>query len=122
MHNWDQNDLSYDGTAGTIFAILESTLGVVNACLPTIMPAVTKLFGPRALTPASRAPQVPCRPLQNVKGNITRDIERLDDEFPLYEIRIEAGNYSESDFGSHGSSNVHVDRVFGVSRDPGAAI
>lgn len=86
------------------------------------MPAVTKLFGPRALTPATRAPQVPCRPLQKVKGNITRDIERLDDEFLLYEIRIEAGDYSESDLGSHGSSNVHVDRGFGVSRDRGVFI
>lgn len=122
MHTWDQSDLTYSGTIGTILTVLEPTLGVVNACLPTIMPAVKELFGPRDLTLAGRAPQVPCRPLQKVKGNITRDIERLDDEFPLYEIRIEAGNYSESDFGSHGSSNVHVDRDFGVSHDPRAAI
>lgn len=38
-------DLTYTVTPGAIYSVLELTLGVVNARLPTITPAITRLFG-----------------------------------------------------------------------------
>lgn len=119
IHTWDQSDLTYNVTPGAIYFVLEPTLGVVNACLPTIKPAVMKIFGPRALGTTVSDHQILCRPRKKVKGNITRDLERLNDEFPLHEIRIETGSSSETSFDSRGSSNVYVDRTFSVAHDPG---
>lgn len=64
---------------------------------------------------------MPYQPHEKVKGNITSDLERLNDEFPLYEIRIEAGSYSETSFDGRGPSNVDVDRAFSVAQFPGTA-
>ncbi|KAL2255470.1 hypothetical protein VTK26DRAFT_3288 [Humicola hyalothermophila] len=41
----DLSDMTYSVTPGVIYAMLEPTLGIVNACLPTIKPAVNKLTG-----------------------------------------------------------------------------
>lgn len=42
--SWDLDDSTYTGTSTTIYTILEPTIGVVNACLPTTLPALRKLF------------------------------------------------------------------------------
>ncbi|KAK0634285.1 hypothetical protein B0T17DRAFT_1739 [Bombardia bombarda] len=43
--SWDLNDQTYSGVPGVIYSTLEPVLGVVNACLPTIRPALNRLFG-----------------------------------------------------------------------------
>ena len=45
LWTWDLADMTYNVTPGAIYSVLEPTLGVVNACLPTIKPAITELFG-----------------------------------------------------------------------------
>jgi hypothetical protein len=45
LWNWNLADLTFTVTPGAIYSVLEPTLGVVNACLPTIRPALTELFG-----------------------------------------------------------------------------
>ncbi|PWY88123.1 hypothetical protein BO94DRAFT_423334, partial [Aspergillus sclerotioniger CBS 115572] len=44
LWTWNLADLTYTVTPGAIYSVLEPTLGVVNACLPTIKPAITELF------------------------------------------------------------------------------
>lgn len=125
--------MTYTVTPGAIYSVLEPTLGVVNACLPTIKPAVVRLFGPGALnwTRHDRSnknsgrseitPQMPGRPQRKIKGNITRDFERLDDEFPLQEIRIERGDRDDNDLFSHGSNSIHVNHVISINNDDHAS-
>ncbi|RYP79462.1 hypothetical protein DL770_006643 [Monosporascus sp. CRB-9-2] len=42
---WDLTDITYTNTRIVIYSILEPTLGLVNACLPTIKPALHAIFG-----------------------------------------------------------------------------
>ena len=42
--NWDLLDLSYTSVGGDYWSILEPSLGIVNACLPTMQPVLRKLF------------------------------------------------------------------------------
>ncbi|KAG6361353.1 hypothetical protein INS49_009578 [Diaporthe citri] len=98
---WDLTDLTYTETPGAIYSVLEPTLGVVNACLPTIKPAINKILGLDALNCSQRDPESNKSsnktPVQNrrwtygasVKGNGKRDFERLEDEFPLTSLRTE---------------------------------
>ncbi|KAH9903756.1 hypothetical protein F4778DRAFT_98486 [Xylariomycetidae sp. FL2044] len=45
LHGWDLTDLEYGVGPETICSGLEPTLGIVNACLRTINPALAKLTG-----------------------------------------------------------------------------
>lgn len=45
LKNWDLTDLTYTVTPGACWSTLEPTLGVVNACLPTMRPVLKKVFG-----------------------------------------------------------------------------
>ncbi|KAI1277328.1 hypothetical protein F5Y07DRAFT_407791 [Xylaria sp. FL0933] len=45
LRNWDLNDVTFGSAQISIYSSLEPTLGVVNACLPTIKPALYKLCG-----------------------------------------------------------------------------
>ncbi|ROW06270.1 hypothetical protein VPNG_08079 [Cytospora leucostoma] len=103
LANWNLADLTYTETAGSIYSVLEPTLGVVNACLPTLRPAMNEIFGSRPLSWTRRGSSNKNLPGETssqenkhnrngqgaVKGNITRDLERLDDELPLHEVRVE---------------------------------
>ncbi|KAI0845129.1 hypothetical protein F5Y00DRAFT_247109 [Daldinia vernicosa] len=42
---WDLTDITYSNVRLNIYSELEPTLGVVNACLPTIKPALNFIFG-----------------------------------------------------------------------------
>ncbi|KAK4108882.1 hypothetical protein N656DRAFT_792137 [Canariomyces notabilis] len=84
--------MTYTVTPGAIYSVLEPTLGVVNACLPTIKPAVSKIFGHQS----TRAPNTGniastdsrnIRKSQNSKGLYTRQFERLEDDVTLIDIR-----------------------------------
>ena len=44
LKHWDLTDLTYGATPGACWSILEPTLGVVNACLPTMRPSLRKIF------------------------------------------------------------------------------
>lgn len=56
LWNWNLADLTYTVTPGAIYSVLEPTPGVVNACLPTIKPAITELFGAYVLIPCKAFP------------------------------------------------------------------
>ncbi|OTA98713.1 hypothetical protein M426DRAFT_103609 [Hypoxylon sp. CI-4A] len=43
--NWDLTDSTYGVGPGTIYGGLEPTLGIVNACLPVMKPALKRIFG-----------------------------------------------------------------------------
>lgn len=45
LQTWDLTDMTYTVTPGAIYSVVEPTLGVVNACLPTIKPAIHKIIG-----------------------------------------------------------------------------
>lgn len=44
LQNWDTTDVVYSSTRGVYWTTLEPTLGVVNACLPVMRPALRKIF------------------------------------------------------------------------------
>ncbi|KAI0486179.1 hypothetical protein F4859DRAFT_469347 [Xylaria cf. heliscus] len=48
VSNWNLSDLTFGVVNVTIYTILEPFLGVVNACLPVIKPALIRMFGPGA--------------------------------------------------------------------------
>ncbi|KAL8715376.1 MAG: hypothetical protein Q9220_000709 [cf. Caloplaca sp. 1 TL-2023] len=45
VHNLDLNDLSYTAVEDGIWSDLEPCLGIVNACLPVLQPAVAQMSG-----------------------------------------------------------------------------
>ncbi|KAJ6024063.1 hypothetical protein N7540_004860 [Penicillium herquei] len=101
LWTWNLADLTYTVTPGAIYSVLEPTLGVVNACLPTIKPAINRIFGAGVFHSTKRSSRSggnhspgqsnTSRKLnRKVKGNnITRDFEKLDDELPLYEVHTD---------------------------------
>ncbi|KAI0601485.1 hypothetical protein F4775DRAFT_582067 [Biscogniauxia sp. FL1348] len=50
LHNWHLDDMTYTVTSVAIYSILEPTLGVINACLPTIRPVLKRLSGTHGST------------------------------------------------------------------------
>ena len=50
LATWDLEDLTYGVGPGTIYSALEPALGVVNACLPIMTPAITRVFGVNILS------------------------------------------------------------------------
>ncbi|OJZ81564.1 hypothetical protein ASPFODRAFT_75118 [Aspergillus luchuensis CBS 106.47] len=96
LWTWNLADMTYNVTPGAIYSVLEPNLGVVNACLPTIKPAVNQLFGSGTLHGAKGSSNSggvyssrSSRKLNGkVKGNLTRDFERLDDDLALIEVHI----------------------------------
>ena len=49
LKHWDLTDLTYGATLGACWSVLEPTLGVVNACLPTMRPSLRKVFNKEVL-------------------------------------------------------------------------
>lgn len=120
LATWDLTDLTYTETPGAIYSVLEPTLGVVNACLPTIKPAINKILGPGTLKWSQHDPEskgfsnkttVHDRSRKygaSAKGNVTRDFERLEDEFPLNDIVVEGHPGTKLAIGN----NITVNREF----------
>ncbi|CAI6019504.1 unnamed protein product [Clonostachys chloroleuca] len=118
--NWDLTDLTYTVVPIAIWSALEPALGVVNACLPTMMPALTYMFGPgifgfsrsgnsEGLSGKSKE----ALPSHESRGNfsnnrkpVNRDFERLEDEFPLTDIHVD----SSSNFTNHSGGGITVTR------------
>ncbi|KAI5923169.1 hypothetical protein F4810DRAFT_226154 [Camillea tinctor] len=50
LHNWQFDDMTYTVIPGAIYSILEPTLGVINACLPTMRPVLRKISGNHGFT------------------------------------------------------------------------
>lgn len=96
LQNWDLTDMTYTVTPGAIYSVLEPTLGVVNACLPTIKPAIIKMVGhqsvqnPSTKNSGGSADSGTLRLPQNAsRGLYARKFERLEDDVALVEIRSE---------------------------------
>ncbi|KAI1075918.1 hypothetical protein F5B20DRAFT_558382 [Whalleya microplaca] len=86
---WDLTDATYTTTGVAVYSILEPTLGVVNACLPTIKPAIRRLF---VNVPLSSAHKSPRSTVQSVSVRTARDRKRLpldDDAYGVDFVRHE---------------------------------
>ncbi|KAI0529926.1 hypothetical protein GGR58DRAFT_509015 [Xylaria digitata] len=87
--NWDLNDLTYTVTPGAIYSVLEPTLGIVNACLPTIKPAMKRMI--RRLDKQSRV--IPSESATSdwkkpyTTGSAAHTFQPLHDDVPLTLIR-----------------------------------
>ncbi|KAI1496432.1 hypothetical protein F5X99DRAFT_400466 [Biscogniauxia marginata] len=100
LQEWDLSDLTYGVGPGTIWSGLEPTLGIVNACLPTINPALTRIFG-RGLLGRTGTPYVgnsknsgqsrsqERRLPPGIRDTHGQGFERLDDDVPLTNIHSE---------------------------------
>jgi hypothetical protein len=86
-------DPTYTGSGIAIYSVLEPTLGVVNACLPVIRPAIRKLGGNGFLTWGNKTKNSTRdthgshaheRQLSSTKKSAyTHEFERFDDDIPL---------------------------------------
>lgn len=45
LQTWDLTDLTHTVAPGSIWSTLEPSLGIVNACLPVMVPVIRKIFG-----------------------------------------------------------------------------
>ncbi|KAI1396385.1 hypothetical protein F4819DRAFT_135417 [Hypoxylon fuscum] len=107
LNSWDLTDINYGVGSGTIYSGLEPTLGVVNACLPTITPALIRLFGTgllgrtkRGLSSTGNSGQARSQDRRlPPRETHTYGFERLDDDFPL--TRIHADNTSSGNLDDH---------------------
>ncbi|KAI0518555.1 hypothetical protein F5B22DRAFT_599651 [Xylaria bambusicola] len=85
---WDLTDPTYTGTGITVYSILEPTLGVVNACLPTMRPALGVIFknGPFSLGQLTFHST-----RRSSKASKTRDshqFEQIKDDMALHNIHV----------------------------------
>lgn len=114
--------MTYAVTPGSIYSVLEPTLGVVSACLPAVKPVIIHLLGPGTLNWGRRdaaskdlsgEASVWNRRNGPIKGNITCDIERLDDEIRLHKVRDE---HSRDSLAASGTTLLSMEREFTVHR------
>ncbi|KUI69419.1 hypothetical protein VM1G_04922 [Cytospora mali] len=122
LANWNLSDMTYTVTPGAIYSILEPTLGVVNACLPTIKPAINKMFGPGTLNWSRRdsvsknmSGEATVRNRRSnfigpVKGNTTREFDHLEDQIHLHKVRVEYSPERKVTYGN----NITVDKEFKI--------
>ncbi|KAI8948548.1 hypothetical protein F4801DRAFT_556531 [Xylaria longipes] len=92
LNGWDLNDLTYTVTPGAIYSVLEPTLGIVNACLPTMKPAIKRMFPPRSFDQPSNRAGILGSANSNWKtsympGSAAHTFQPLNDNLPLTSIR-----------------------------------
>ncbi|KAI0552561.1 hypothetical protein F4679DRAFT_581464 [Xylaria curta] len=82
--SWNLADSTYTGTGIAVYSILEPTLGVVNACLPTTRPALKVLFknGPFSWSQKS------IHGSHISKTQNSHQFERLKDDVALNNIQV----------------------------------
>ncbi|KAI1264449.1 hypothetical protein F5Y18DRAFT_81799 [Xylariaceae sp. FL1019] len=107
--SWNLDDSTYTGTGIAIYSILEPTFGVVNTCLPTIRPALRKLFDHDAFTVARKDSQFS-------KGSSSgyahqHRFSQLTDDVPLTQIHA-VGAPRET---PEGDNNITIMREWKVS-------
>lgn len=98
--DFDLNIASFKVVPVAIWSVLEPTLGVVNACLPVMRPALHKLFGlhsmirtrlPSRRSEPKSSKNSKCFDRSNKEGNVSKkkldnDFQRLyDDQYALEE-------------------------------------
>lgn len=118
--NWDLTDMTYTVTPGAIYSVLEPTPGVVNACLPTIKPAINRLLGVNTINWSKNTSRSGSKPgirssrdrkeLQAMKKNRGHDFVQLEDHIPLTSIVV--GRRPSGDFG-HGN-NITITRDWDI--------
>lgn len=119
----DVLDVQYSQIKFNIFAALEPLLGIINACLPVMPPLIAKFsrgsaFRSTVSKGTLQKGSLSSSELKNYgsrKGvgmassaSTGRNFERLDDEYPLNDIRRNGGGATDSSeaFGN----NIHVSR------------
>ncbi|VUC26044.1 unnamed protein product [Clonostachys rosea] len=108
VSQWDLNDVTYATTNVSIYSVLEPCLGVVNACLPTIQPAIKRIFGDAVASWSSHDSQgTPIdtkvsRNRERQHGHYIRDrnFRRLEDDIPLTTVRSDNGGDSDQNNGN----------------------
>lgn len=116
--NWDLADMTYTVTPGAIYSILEPTLGVVNACLPTIKPAINKMVGAstwnwttRGYSSNNKKASSAASKDRKIPSAVNREFVRLDDDIPL--TSVQAGNQSNVNV-EEGGNTITVTRAWEV--------
>ncbi|KAI2637748.1 hypothetical protein GGS26DRAFT_544993 [Hypomontagnella submonticulosa] len=124
LQSWDLNDLTYTAGPGALYSNLEPTLGVVNACLPTIKPAINRIFGAGAMKwtkkksngtdSSNTVAENESNLLSSVKGARHGDFIRLEDNIPLTSVS------AERHFGRNieESNSITITRGWGVHNSP----
>ncbi|KAJ8130819.1 hypothetical protein O1611_g2804 [Lasiodiplodia mahajangana] len=95
--NLDLTDLTYGVGPGTIYSALEPILGVINACLPTIKPAVLRII--RIIIPSwanyagslTQKSSVTDSKSHKVTSADTAPYRQLDDNIPLNNLQRQGG-------------------------------
>ncbi|KAI1134209.1 hypothetical protein F5Y05DRAFT_422792 [Hypoxylon sp. FL0543] len=91
--SWDMTDATYTTTGVALYSILEPTLGVVNACLPTIKPALIRISKSVSRSPVYKTKSLPESRRSRTAGGCIQPpessnmkyngFERLGDSIPL---------------------------------------
>lgn len=120
LSNWDLTDMTYTVTPGAIYSVLEPTLGVVNACLPTIKPAINMFLGESFIHWSKNTSRSDSKPgirssrdhqnPQTTRDNYYHDFVRFDDDIPLTSIRVG----SRPREGLNQGSNITITRAWEV--------
>lgn len=122
LQKWDLTDMTYTVTPGAIYSFLEPALGVINACLPTMMPALNRLSRKRdaerrkksqgARTESSNISSQGRRRPSAVRDIHHGAFSRLDDDIPLTNIYVGSNLARNFDEGN----NITVTRAWEVGR------
>ncbi|KAI9148431.1 Satratoxin biosynthesis SC4 cluster protein [Paramyrothecium foliicola] len=100
LQSWDLTDMTYTVTPGAIYSILEPTLGVVNASLPTVKPALASIVGRKSFNSTQQATVgsgssivTPSRRQQKRASDLltsyNHDFVKLTDDIPLSDLQLE---------------------------------
>ncbi|KAI1427606.1 hypothetical protein F5Y12DRAFT_142312 [Xylaria sp. FL1777] len=102
LQTWDLSDVTFGSPQVSIYSSIEPTIGVINACLPTIKPAIYKLCGKEVYEVSKSHPKDTMQSgLDNDQGNSTASgtysgpFYRLKDQKPLTpqaDNEVSAGN------------------------------
>ncbi|KAI8952616.1 hypothetical protein F4801DRAFT_214981 [Xylaria longipes] len=112
LRTWDLKDMTYTGTRVAIYSILEPTLGLVNACLPTTRPALRRLFNndPFSWSQKSFSKSQGRQPSLDKNDPYPHQFERLEDDFASTNIHATRSHQGVQ----HDGNNIAVMREWEV--------
>lgn len=120
LASWDTEDLAFTVKTLAIYSILEPTLGVVNACPVTVKQSLTHVLGPTGLNWTRNSNSHTSKLINsnqkrrhagNAESDLTRDFERLEDEFALHAVQIEGSPNHR-----YNTGHITVERDLGTQR------
>lgn len=127
LQNWDLSDMTYTVTPGAIYSFLEPALGVINACLPAMKPALNRLSRKQATeryknSHSTRNESSNISSQDRRKPSALRDVHHgaftlLDDDIPLTNIYVDGD--SAHDFNQGNTITITRAWEIGSTDQPG---